>query len=90
MIIEEPDGRVLREDGREFREGDFILVGQFHYSGAETPQWSIVTRIAPGSASVYPIKYAVAGHDQHEGQCKPDEVLEHRPKPIPPLLDVLW
>lgn len=69
-------GRAIREDGREFRQGDMILLDQSCYNSAPEPQWSPVVSIAPGTASVYPIKYSVAGHVNHTGQAKPSEIIE--------------
>lgn len=69
-------GRAIREDGREFRQGDMILLDQSCYNGVPEPQWAPVVGIAPGTAAVYPIKYSVAGHLDHTGQAKPSEIVK--------------
>lgn len=55
--------------------GDEVLVDTTTY-GLAGQRWCTVTRLARGSASVYPIKVQIP--DRGEGQYKPTEIMEVR------------
>jgi len=78
----EPDlPREQTELGRALaagiRAGDHIFVDTTCY-GVPGVRRCRVTRLAVGSASVYPIKFEVPGRG--EGQCKLSEVTGHDPR----------
>lgn len=53
--------------------GLYVLVSTRCYSGRVEPEWVYVDRVAPGTASVYPVKGKV--RDRGNGQWKFSEVL---------------
>jgi len=57
------------------KPGDRVLVNTGCY-GVNGYNWCEVTRLAPGSAAVYPIKVEVPGRG--EGQYNAAEVLDHQ------------
>lgn len=56
--------------------GDLVLVDTGCY-GPQGYNWCKVTRLAPGSAAVYPVKVEIPGHG--EGQYAYTEILDHKP-----------
>lgn len=71
-------GRELRAGELAVRQHDEVLVDTGCYCDAGTV-WCRVTRIAPGTASVFPIKAEMP--NGVEGQFKPSEVEGHRRPP---------
>lgn len=72
-----PDTELGRAIAAGIRSGDRILIDSTCY-GVPGLRWCRVTRLAHGTASVYPIKYEVPGRG--EGQCKVSEVKGHEPR----------